>query len=101
MTGARRCRGGAGGPRTLLPSIPRVQSTYFEGGSPMPVYVQLITWTERGGSAAKETVQRARRAREQAQKLGARLRESIWTKGRYDAVAILEAPNAEGAGRFV
>jgi len=66
----------------------------------MPVYVQLITWTERGSSAVKETVQRARRAREQAQKLGARLREVIWTMGRYDAVAILEAPNDETASRF-
>ena len=66
----------------------------------MPVYVQLITWTERGSSAAKETVQRARRAREQAQKLGARLREVVWTMGRYDAVAILEAPNDETASRF-
>ncbi len=66
----------------------------------MPVYVQLITWTERGSSAAKETVQRAWRAREQAQKMGARLREVIWTMGRYDAVAIIEAPNDETASRF-
>ena len=66
----------------------------------MPVYVQLITWTERGSSATKETVQRARRAREQAQKMGARLREVIWTMGRYDAVAIIEAPNDETASRF-
>lgn len=40
----------------------------------MPMYVQLNTWTERGSSVEKETVQGARRAREQAQKLGARLR---------------------------
>ncbi len=66
----------------------------------MPVYVQLITWTERGAGAAKETVQRAQRAREQAQKLGARLREVIWTMGRFDAVAIIEAPNDETASRF-
>ena len=66
----------------------------------MPVYVQLITWTERGAAAARETVQRARRAREQAQKLGARLRDVYWTMGRYDAVAIIEAPNDETASKF-
>jgi len=63
----------------------------------MPMYVQLLTWTERGSAAAKETVQRAQQAREQAQKLGARLRDIYWTMGRYDAVAILEAPNDETA----
>ncbi len=66
----------------------------------MPVYVQLITWTERGAGAAKDTVQRAQRAREQAQKLGARLREVIWTMGRFDVVTIIEAPNDETASRF-
>ncbi len=66
----------------------------------MPVYVQLITWTEKGSGAARETVLRARQAREQAQKLGARIRDIIWTMGRYDAVAIIEAPNDETASRF-
>jgi uncharacterized protein with GYD domain len=66
----------------------------------MPVYVQLITWTERGAAAAKETAQRASRAREAAQKVGARLRDVYWTMGRFDAVAILEAPNDETASRF-
>lgn len=66
----------------------------------MPVYVQLINWTERGAGAAKDTVQRAQRARAAAEKLGVRLREVIWTMGRYDAVAIFEAPDDETASRF-
>ncbi len=66
----------------------------------MPVYVQLITWTERGAAAAKDTLQRTQQARAQAQKLGARLREVIWTMGRFDVVAIIEAPNDETASRF-
>lgn len=66
----------------------------------MPVYVQLITWTEKGASAAKDTVQRSQRARAQAEKLGIRFRDIVWTMGRYDAVAIFEAPNDETASRF-
>ncbi len=66
----------------------------------MPMYVALITWTDKGAGAAKESVQRARRAREQGQKLGARLRDVYWTMGRYDAIGILEAPNDETASKF-
>ncbi len=66
----------------------------------MPVYVQFITWTEVGAAAAKETLQRTQRAREQAQKFGARIRDVIWTMGRFDVVAIIEAPNDETASRF-
>ena len=66
----------------------------------MPVYVQLVNWTERGAAAAKQTVQRARRVESQAKKLKIRVREIIWTMGRYDAVAIFEAPNDEAANRF-
>lgn len=66
----------------------------------MPVYVQLINWTPQGASAAKDTVQRSQRARAQAEKLGIRFRDIVWTMGRYDAVAIFEAPNDETASKF-
>lgn len=66
----------------------------------MPVYVQLISWTEKGASAAKDTVQRAQRARAAAEKVGVKLREVIWTMGRYDVVAIFDAPNDETASKF-
>jgi len=66
----------------------------------MPVYVQLINWTEKGAAAAKDTTQRAQRAREAAQKMGVTLREVVWTMGRYDVVAIFDAPNDETASKF-
>ncbi len=66
----------------------------------MPVYVQFVTWTEKGAAAARDTLQRTQRAREQAERFGARLREVIWTMGRFDVVAIIEAPDDETASRF-
>ncbi|MDQ7850565.1 MAG: GYD domain-containing protein [Armatimonadota bacterium] len=66
----------------------------------MPVYVQFVTWTEKGAVAARDTVARTQQAREAAERFGARLREVIWTMGRFDVVAIIEAPNDETASRF-
>ncbi|MDQ7828450.1 MAG: GYD domain-containing protein [Armatimonadota bacterium] len=66
----------------------------------MPTYVQLVTWTERGAAAARETIQRAQRVRTEGQRMGIRFRELVWTMGRFDAVAVFEAPDDETASRF-
>lgn len=66
----------------------------------MPVYVQLITWTEKGVGAVKDTGRRAQQLQEQAGKMGIRFREIIWTMGRFDAVAIFDAPDDETASRL-
>jgi uncharacterized protein with GYD domain len=63
----------------------------------MPTYVSLINWTEQGVRTVTETVDRAGKFAELAQKHGASLEQVYWTVGPYDIVAILEAPDDESA----
>jgi uncharacterized protein with GYD domain len=66
----------------------------------MANFVVLINWTERGVSSAKETVQRAEQVRQMARQMDCDLKTTYWTLGRYDAVALLEAPDDERATAF-
>jgi uncharacterized protein with GYD domain len=66
----------------------------------MANYVLLLNWTEKGVSGARETVQRADMVRELAKQVDGDLKTTYWTLGRYDAIAILEAPNDEAATAF-
>jgi uncharacterized protein with GYD domain len=68
-----------------------------EGGSDMPTYISLINWTDEGIRSVKETLDRAARAEELAQKYGGRFERLYWTVGSYDIVTILEAPDDESA----
>jgi uncharacterized protein with GYD domain len=63
----------------------------------MPTYISLINWTDQGITNVKETVDRAARVEELAQKYGGRFERLYWTVGPYDIVAILEAPDDESA----
>jgi uncharacterized protein with GYD domain len=67
----------------------------------MPTYVSLINWTDQGIRNVKETVDRAARAEDLAQKYGARFERLYWTVGPYDIVAISEAPDDESATAFL
>jgi uncharacterized protein with GYD domain len=60
-------------------------------------YVVLINWTEKGVSEAKDTVKRSENVRQLAQQMGGDMKTIYWTLGRYDAVAVLEAPDDETA----
>jgi len=66
----------------------------------MPKYVLLGNWTERGVTAANETLQRSERAREIAERLGGRFEQLLWTVGRYDVVAVLDLPSDEAYTTF-
>jgi uncharacterized protein with GYD domain len=66
----------------------------------MPTYVTLINFTDQGIRTVKETLDRAERAAEMAQKHGARLELLYWTVGPYDLIGILEAPDDESATAF-
>jgi uncharacterized protein with GYD domain len=61
----------------------------------MPTYVSLINWTDQGIRTVRETVDRAAKFQELAQKHGARLQQTYWTVGTYDIVVIFEAPDDE------
>ena len=63
----------------------------------MATYVVLSSWTDQGARGAKETVQRAEAVQETARKLGGEVKQLFWTMGRYDVVAITEAPDDETA----
>lgn len=63
----------------------------------MATYVVLGSWTDQGARAAKDTVGRADVVRETARKLGGEVKQIYWTLGRYDVMAITEAPDDETA----
>jgi uncharacterized protein with GYD domain len=67
----------------------------------MPRYIGLIKWTDQGIRNVKETVQRAQQVRQIVEQMGGRMDALYWTQGRYDIVAILEAPDDETATAMV
>lgn len=66
----------------------------------MPNYLMLLNWTEQGVRAAKETTKRADAFRAQAEKLGIKVREVLWTMGPYDSMALFDAPEDAAASRL-
>ena len=66
----------------------------------MPTYVLLFNWTEQGVRAAKDTTKRAEKFRAQAEKFKVRVRETLWTMGPYDALALVDAPDDAAASRL-
>ena len=63
----------------------------------MPRYVTLVNWTDQGIRNVKETVQRTEQVRRTMESMGGRLETILWTQGRYDLVAVSEAPDEETA----
>jgi len=61
----------------------------------MPNYVVLYRYTDQGAKQAKETVKRARENRAANEKRGFKIHQLFWTQGRYDLVAIVEAPSEQ------
>ena len=61
----------------------------------MAKYVVLLNWTEQGRRTAKDTVTRFEQARDAFQQIGISFDTIVWTMGRYDMVAIVDAPDDE------
>ena len=59
----------------------------------MANYVILATFTDQGVRTAKESPKRAEAFRQMAKTFGVTVKEIFWTQGRYDIVAITEAPD--------
>ena len=59
----------------------------------MPVFVILTNFTDQGVRAVKDTVKRAEKFKELAKQNGATVKDMYWTLGKYDVVAIVEAPD--------
>ena len=80
--------------------IPPVQGGRKEE-SGMPTYVSLVNWTDQGIKNIRDTLDRAERSAELAEKHGARLQQLFWTVGPYDIVSIVEAPDDEAATAYL
>ena len=65
----------------------------------MPTYVALLNFTDQGIRNVRDTVERAAKADELAQKHGASFSHFYWTVGPHDLVTVLEAPDDESATR--
>jgi len=68
----------------------------------MPNYVVLYRFTAEGRKNVKESVKRAAEIRKQNEARGFKVLGHYWTQGRYDLVAIVDAPSDEAmvAGLF-
>ena len=63
-------------------------------------YILLATYTEQGLKGIKDTVKRTHSVKELAKKAGLAMKESYWTLGAYDVVAVFEAPDDESMTAF-
>jgi uncharacterized protein with GYD domain len=59
----------------------------------MVTYVVLSRFTDQGIRSAKDSPKRAEAFKRMAETFGATVKELFWTQGRYDVVAIIEAPD--------
>jgi uncharacterized protein with GYD domain len=66
----------------------------------MPTYVWLVKWTDQGIRNVKETTKRAKSFQEMAGKMKVKVREFLWTMGRYDVVLVIDAPDDETISRL-
>lgn len=66
----------------------------------MITYIGLLSFTEKGVQAIKDTTKRAAAAREAAKKFGVNIREMLWTMGEYDMVCVLEAEDEHALAAF-
>jgi uncharacterized protein with GYD domain len=72
----------------LRPFDPRVRER-----NAMATYISLVNLTEKGVREINDTVKRGDAFKKLAKKLGAIVKELVWTQGKYDIVAIVEAPD--------
>jgi uncharacterized protein with GYD domain len=59
----------------------------------MALYIVLANFTEQGIRNIKDSAKRAEAFKEMAKKSGVTVKDTFWTLGQYDIVAILEAPD--------
>ena len=66
----------------------------------MATYILLANYTEQGIKGIKDTVKRTESVKELAKKAGCTMKESYWTLGAYDVVAVFDAPDDETMTAF-
>lgn len=63
----------------------------------MVAYIVLATFTDQGIRNAKDSPKRAVAFKDMAKTFGVTVKEIMWTQGRYDIVAFIEAPDETSA----
>ena len=66
----------------------------------MATYIALSNFTDQGIRSVKDSTKRADAVKEAASKFGAKMTQIYWTLGKYDLVAIIEAPDDNAATAF-
>ena len=66
----------------------------------MANYILLASYSEQGLKGIKDTVKRTEAVRDLAKKAGVAMKESYWTLGQYDIVAVFEAHDDETMTAF-
>lgn len=66
----------------------------------MATYIAISNFTDQGIRSVKDSVKRADAVKEAAAKFGAKMTQIYWTLGKYDVVAIIEAPDDTSATAF-
>ena len=66
----------------------------------MTTHIALCNFTDQGFRSIKDTTKRADAVKEVASKFGAEMTQIYWTLGKYDLVAVIEAPDEASATAF-
>jgi uncharacterized protein with GYD domain len=66
----------------------------------MAMYVSLIKFTDQGIRNIKDTLKRTEAAMAEAEKMGVKIVQPLWTMGAYDVVVQLEAPDDQTMTAF-
>lgn len=66
----------------------------------MPVYVQLIKWTDQGRKASGTLPDRVAAVQKQVEAMGVKVIGNWVTMGQYDQLAIAEAPDDETVAKI-
>ena len=67
----------------------------------MPTFVMLGNWTQKRRETIKDLPSDAKEGEDVFKKYGVKPKELIFTMGRYDVVAVVEAPDAESITKAI
>jgi uncharacterized protein with GYD domain len=67
----------------------------------MPVYINLVKWTDQGIRNIKEAPQRIDAFKKAIQAAGGKLTGFYVTMGKYDIVTVVDAPNDESMANII
>ena len=66
----------------------------------MPLYISLVKFTQQGMASIEDSPNRLDAAKDMLKEMGGEIKAFYLTLGRYDAIAIIEAPDDESITKF-